>query len=63
MLLRKWSGLELLLEANGGTIALDILRSMQKRGKELFSTSVMLAAIYLDAKNRDAWTEGRMSAE
>lgn len=50
---RKWSGLKLILEDNGGQIALDILQSMSKREKELFKNKTVLAAILLDIYNRN----------
>ena len=51
--LRKWTGLKLQLQAQGSVIAEEILSSMRRREGELFSSSTMLAAIYLDIFNTD----------
>jgi hypothetical protein len=53
-LFRKWAGLKLFLEDNGGLIAIVMLASMRKREAELIGNPIVLAAVYLDIfiKNR-----------
>jgi len=50
---RKWTGLKLILADNGSLVADGILESMRRREPELFSHPLVLAAVYLDAKNCD----------
>ena len=48
---RKWRGLKLFFEANGSLIAKAILDLMKRREKELLSSDLFAAAIYMDDFN------------
>lgn len=54
--MRQWTGLKLVLEANKGLIALDILASMNRRECELFDQPILQAAVFLDAGNASRLT-------
>jgi hypothetical protein len=56
---RKWTGLVLQLENNGGLIAKAICDSMKKREKELLDNSMMLSAVYMDVFNMHLLTSAQ----